>query len=291
MITLKNNYANILKNHKILCMPSCLVVEMMTKLYSQVSTINLSGNLPNVTPDLLILLRRLTFNLKTTTDAHRQSRIRFFIGDWADDKLRARKLFFNIMSRLGFISELLGAVEKGLLFRAIEEMTGEWSELDVIMEKTCGKEVGDGRLPQCGNYRSGNPSNWQHSMADAVLSLDFEKELEDPEMSLMLVCYNRIKQSLLQEAAAIEKKNGSNRRIDPDRVLCASDEDIAISCPKCTLMTESLRKGTTEVIHKRYAPLKARRISLRKSSEATSNALRQNRFVMPPSLAGISGRR
>lgn len=308
MAAIRSGYANMLNENRIQYMPSCLVVEMMTKLYSQVSTINISGNLHNVVPDLLILLRRLTFNLKTTADAYEESRIKFFIGDWKQDKLRARKLFFNLMSRLGYMSELLGGVEKRLLFRAIEEMTVEWSNLDGIMEGKCRERRCSVNCDTCRCFRSDSAQNWHGVMARTILELDAKADY-GAVSHLLLVCYDRIRKSLLAAIEAEERKAGAATRFSPDKILCVSNEEVPIACPTCAGMTDSLRSGGTEVIRKSYGdtavfvgvspkpksarPVPRERISLRRVSEAKSNALRANRrYLMPPSLADIGhGRR
>lgn len=306
MAAIRSGYANILNENRIQYMPSCLVVEMMTKLYSQVSTINISGNLHNVVPDLLILLRRLTFNLKTTAAAYQESRIKFFIGDWKQDKLRARKLFFNLMSRLGYMSELLGAVEKKLLFKAIEEMTAEWASLDQIMEGKCRERRCAVDCDTCRYFRSDSPNGWHGIMAKTILDLDSKADYGSVT-HLLLVCYERVRKSLLWAIEEVERKTGATRKFTPEKILSVSNEELPISCPTCAVMTDTIRKGTTEIIRRNYdagytsekgrlGPTRMRtgeRISLRKVSEAQAQALRQNRrYLMPPSLADISqGRR
>lgn len=308
MAAIRSGYANILNENRVQYMPSCLIVEMMTKLYSQVSTINMSGNLHNVVPDLLILLRRLTFNLKTTADAYEEARIKFFIGDWKQDKLRARKLFFNLMSRLGYMSELLAGVEKRLLFRAIEEMTAEWANLDQIMEGKCRERRCTRECDTCRYFRSDNPNNWHGIMAKTILDLDARTDY-GAVTHLLLVCYERVRKSLLLAIEEVEKQTGATQKFSPDKILCISNEEIPISCPTCAGMSDSFRRGTTEIIRKNYTGPSANtgvrprpsatrvngegRISLRKVSETRAEGLRKNRrYLMPPSLADISyGRR
>lgn len=288
MTLITGNYANILKNCKILYMPSCLIIEMMTKLYSQVSMINISGNIHAVVPDLLILLRRLNANLRRTSEAYEQTRIKFFIGDWRDDKLRARKLFFNLMSRLGYLCELVGRVERDLLFMAIEDMGREWGNLDHIMEDKCReREFRGKRGPTCRYFRSSSVDSWQQSMANILLSLDTIAEYDDPDTYLILLCYKRIKTQLLREIAAIESKTGTVGKFSPDKILCVSEEDLPITCPSCMLMTECRRNSET-ACRQAGTQRVARRISLKKVAESPMNEIR-NRYLMPASLADING--
>lgn len=292
---LRNNYANILNQKRILYVPSCLIVEMMTRLYSQVSTVNLTGTMHHVVPDLLVLLRRLGANLRTTAKAYQEKRIRFFIGDWRDDKLRARKLFFNVMSRLGYISELLAPIERKIIYQAVEKLTEEWLRLDEIMEsRAAERKTCTGSCDTCRYFRSEHPGNWRQIMANIILALDAENERED-DTYLILLCYKRVKMHLVKAIEESERRNSVVEKFNPDRILVVSNEDLSITCPTCTLMTDSLRKGTSEVIHRNYrgsVSADKSRISLKKSSEEKMAQLNKpqttRRYVMPPSLASIS---
>lgn len=286
MTAIRSSYADILNDYKILYVPSCLVVEMMTRLYSQVSMVSLSGGVQNVVPDLLILLRRLTHSLKTTADAYESERIRFFIGDWKSDKLRARKLFFNLMSRLGYISELLGAVEKNLLFKSIEEMTVQWSALDRIMEDKCdlGKCRESCRL--CRYFRSDSPENWQMVMAKIILDLDASAEYPDADTYLILLCYDRIGKTFARAIDTLQRRKTVARRFSPSRILCVSGEDVAVNCAKCGQTSNSLRRGRTDVIHRDYDTVRLEKTPSRRVSVKPAAPLR-GRYPMPPSLAGM----
>lgn len=286
MAVIHSEYAGILKSFKILYMPSCLIIEMMTKLYSQVSMINISGNIHSVIPDLLILLRRLNRNLHCTAEAYQESRIKFFIGDWKNDKLRARKLFFNLMSRLGYLSELVGTVERHLMFKAIEDMGRRWGALDRIMEEKCREESFKSSCDICRYFRSDSQNSWQQTMAKILISLDRGAEYDDPETYLILLCYKRIKTQLLREIAAIENKQGVGGTFSPDRILCISEEDLPITCPNCMLMTESSRNTTA--LPSQYRDQKTtRRFTLKRGAEERANEIR-NRYLMPTSLASIT---
>ena len=303
MTRLRNDYANTLTEKRILYMPSCIIVEMLTKLYGQVATINLSGNLHNVTPDLLILLRRMQHNLRVTAEAYEQSRIRFFLGDWRDDKLRARKLFFNIMSRLGYVSELLEHVERNMLFAAIEGMTAEWTALDRIMDAKAEGDGGGGACAACRYFRDCNTETWKQTMADIVLGLDGEADYGEAD-HLILLCYGRVKQFLLSAIKDIERRNGTPGKFNPDRIAVVSKENVRMSCPKCSAMTASIRKDGTQVIEDHYpysayagdaagkhgasSPPRRRPRRLVQKNASEADAAHFKRHIMPPSLASLS---
>ncbi|MCD8141228.1 MAG: hypothetical protein LUE17_15935 [Planctomycetaceae bacterium] len=287
MTEMRSKYANILNENKILYMPSCLVVEMMTKLYSQVSMINLSNSIITVMPDLLILLRRLTHNLRTTATAYREERIRFFIGDWKTDKLRARKLFFNLMSRLGYMCQLLGTVDRNLLYKAIEEMSSEWNALDTIMEQ---KREASRCLYDCAScryFRPDSADNWEQMMAKTVLELDEEVTYPDDETYLVLLCYERIRAVVLGAIQELLRRTGGARQFEPNRILSVSNEDVPITCPKCGRMTDILRRGTTAIFRKDYANAIPEARDMKSGRRESATAV-QSRYPMPPSLAGIT---
>lgn len=265
-IPLQSNYAAILENNTILHMPTCLVVEMMMRLYSKVSLCNMSGARRNIAAATLGLLRRLTHNVNETVRAYAESRIRNFLGDWAVDRKRARKVFFNLLSRLGYICELVEPDDRRLLFGAVEDMNAAWLRLDSVMEE-------QGRERACGknacvvnrHFRSEHPLIWKEMMASTLLELNAADDGSEPGTVLVLLCYRRIRSNLLRTVEELEKRNGFAIGLDADRVLCLSNEDMTISCPKCVMMTDSLRSGTTEVIHKGYRRVNSSRYHRRQT--------------------------
>lgn len=260
------SYADILDNKKILYMPSCLVVEMMTKLYSQVSKISVTGSLSHIVPDLHLMLNRMTYNLQTTARAYRESRIKFFIGDWKDDKLRARKLFFNTMSRLGYVCELTDAVEKEVLYGAVEDMSAAWGELNRTMEEKSARPRSANGVHTCLYFRSQHPASWRQRMAQAILSLNDRGDTAEPDSHLILLCYKRIRSVMLKAIEEIERKTSVTRKFSPEKILCVSHEDIPISCPTCTTMTDSLRQGTCEIASDDFPSPGSDTVVIRKST-------------------------
>lgn len=288
MTAISNRYVSVLNDHKILYMPSCLIVEMLTKLYSQISSINVSGEPHHVAPDLVVLLQRMTENIDATAEAYRENRIRFFIGDWKEDKLKARRLFFNIMSRLGYIAELLGEHERLVLYNAIEDMTESWGELDRIMEDRSDVKCGRKSCDTCNYFRSyfrcNHPDNWKQVMANIILSLDEEAVYDEPGTYLILLCYRRLKLALMSAIENIERKMRKQRKFPEGKILYISNEEVNISCPKCNVMTESLKIGDTNAARQEYEKARSQRISLKRNHSAESL---RGRYPMPPSLASM----
>lgn len=288
MAAARSSYAEILNDCKIMYMPSCLIVEMMTKLYSQVSKVNLSGVVQHIVPDLVILLRRLTQNLRATADAYQAERIRFFIGDWKSDKLRARRLFFNLMSRLGYLCDLFGSVDRKILFESIEEMTAEWTALDKIMEEKCGKGTCMADCCSCRYFRSDSVDNWQAVMGKTILELDATAEYPNAETYLILLCYERVGKAFVNAIETLQRRKAETKRFSPKRILCVSNDDVFVSCPKCGMMTETFRRGNTEAIRKDYEDASPARAKKKYGRIAPRKTELRGRYPMPPSLAGIA---
>lgn len=245
MAYLGNDYATALSEKRILYVPSCVIVEMLAKLHEQMSAVNIAGSLHNVTPDLLILLRRMQRNVHVTAEAYDQGRIRYFIGDWNDDKRRARRLFFNIMSRLGYISELLEKVERSMLFAAIEGVTAEWAALDRLMDaKADERKCHAGGI--CNARCHCGDASWRQAMAESIAGHQ-DTPGDAPADSLFLVCYNKAKWQLLAAVKDVMRYNGVSERLTSDRVLSVSKETAPLVCQKCTepCSASALRESRT----------------------------------------------
>lgn len=236
----QNAYAEILLTKKILYMPSCVVVEMMAKLYSQIFAINKAGVMNGSVPELLRLLRRMRANLRATAEAYGNAHIRFFVSEWKDDRLRARKIVINTMAHLRFLAGMIAYEERGQIQEAIEGMTSAWTELDRVMDAKAGRKNSD---TVCRYFCNRAPENWKVAMANNVLTLE-EDEGNQAEDSgcLVLICFGKIKRSLVTAIEAIERRQGHPGRFNPDRILAVSDEDVLFSCPTCLEMAGSVGK-------------------------------------------------
>ncbi len=262
-------------------LPSCVVVEMMARLFSQVSQINLSGNIHNLMPDLLVLLRRMSTNLHATAESYRADRIGFLVGSWKEDKLRARKLFFDLMSRLGYISELLGAVEKALLYRAIEEMSKEWAELDRLMEANLRTRLTASSPPSesAKQLRPDSLDEWREMLVASAADLR-TRAAEEPDLCLVLLCSETARKALIDVVSAASPGNDTI----PDIIIAIHHQDAPVSCPRCALLTESLRN--TDAPEYRRSGSTSRKV---RDSRRGVTIIR-GRQPMPPSLAGMSSR-
>ena len=268
--TLSGDYAGIVKNNKFLYVPSCVIVEMMDRLYHQVALVDLSGNLHTVVPDLLVLIRRLNRNLHCTAEAYREERIKNFIGDWKNDKVRARKLFFNLMSRLGYLSELVGKVERRLLYQDIEVMGREWAELDKIMEKNCSSGGLGKNCTLCGQFQSVEAEHWRHIMVNLLLYLNATASYPDDKTYLILLCYKQLRNKVLNQLAQMRELKDATRDVLATRILCITDEDQQPFCSACAHLTANTR------VHERLPSLKDT-VPLLRPSSATSVKPAQSR--------------
>lgn len=255
----QNAYAEALSEKRILYMPSCVVVEMMTKLYSDIFAIDFAGPgaLNRAVPEIVALLRKMTTNLRVTADAYNRSHIRFFIGDWTTggDKLRARAMFRNIMERLGSIERMVGEAGRMMLYGAIEEMTPAWIALDRVMDSKV-TEVREARARKksgktggWSHFRNRHPKNWKRAMAHVLRMLHQDAEHGEGEY-LVLLCFEQIKQQLLGAIKEIEQENTEEnrrmRKFDPDCILAISQENVSFTCATCLELIDSIGKQSLD---------------------------------------------
>ncbi len=246
-------FADSLRKTNVLSLPSCVIVEMMTHLYSQIFAINLSGDLADAARRILPLLARMRENLRAAGEAY-ASRIRFFVGDWNDDKIRARRQFFNIMSRLGSVSSMVGHDDRDRLYGEIEGLTEEWIALDRTMDAQAKGAKCDS---VCRYFRNRNPSTWRQTMANIILTLDEEAEYGEGQ-HLVLLCYDKMRRLLLSTIDATERKRGRPGRFRADRIIAVSDGNVPFSCPTCLEMADI--DGSGEVDEKYPEEVYARTI-------------------------------
>lgn len=271
---INSDYATVLKTKKFLFMPTCIIVEMLNNLYKRVATINLSGSQHAVVPDLLVIMRRLNGNLQCTVDAYRNSRIGLFIGDWEEDKLRARKLFFNLMTRLGYLNDLISGFEKRLIYSSIEAMGRNWFALDkLLLRKTTDKQASINNAITR-HFRNADFENWRALMANMILYLHSISDYPDKDTYLILVCYEELRNQLLNEIGRIEIKNRIGCNFPRERVVSASPEETALNCGACSLACcrrDAERRGQTMVAPKPAGAV----VSLKRVKERQLNSLRR----------------
>ncbi len=243
MSVLKSDLAAVLKNNHILFIPSCVIVSMLAEFYSRVSTIGPAALAKGAAKNLAILLRRLAANLQSAADAYGSSRARFFSGDWREDRLRARALYFNLVARLGYLGGFLEAAERDLMRRIVGDMHRSWAALEDAMKKDCGAcGTGGSEKCSCRYFRSTHPACWRSIMARTVMAMHNETAGDRPDTILILLCYTRVKAHILRELSKLEcQKTVPGERFSPGRILCLSEDDRGITCPKCLMLTEELR--------------------------------------------------
>lgn len=245
MARTQSSYANYVQNYRILYIPTCVIIEMMTRVYSQISQVNPTDSVSTPTKQLLSLIHRFLFDIRCTSKAYQDKRIKFFIGDWRDDKYRAEKIFTNLMSRLRYLASRLDSESRGQLLDSTRALNYEWDGLGRILAmRSTGDDDEPGERVACRYFRSLNASCWQQIMANIVLTLDNRAEYEETDSYLLLLCYARVRNRILRKIAEIETKMGISDKFNPDKILCVSDEDIPISCPSCMKMTENHNQFT-----------------------------------------------
>ncbi len=96
-----NTYASLLSGNRIRYVPSCLVLQMILKFSSRLSMMNAGGGLETLCPDLTAFVRQLTVNILHTANAYKNRGSMLFPGDWKSDCPRIRKVFHDILARVG----------------------------------------------------------------------------------------------------------------------------------------------------------------------------------------------
>lgn len=235
---------------------------MLTRLYSQVTCLSTVPDPDAIVGDLVAHLNDMTRNMKATSEAYREGRILSFIGNWDEDKRRARKLCFNILSKLGYLVERLTADDRHFVKLAMKRMSAAWIDLNEIMKVKSKRFVSDN-----GEEESDEFGCWQTRLAQAILSLEDRADYSAPDTYLVLLCYKQIK-TLLADAILdiqIQQKNETNVKPKPfpfDKLMYISDEDVCLDCAKCMQMIDSFRRDATTIIHSSYANAKLKDDSL-----------------------------
>ncbi len=227
-------YADALRKNTIHYLPSCVIAEMMTNLYSRIFAIYASGDLSGAVGRILPLLAKTRDNIRATCEAY-GGRVAFFVGDWGSDKLRARRQFFNIMSHLGHVAAMAGHDDRDRLYGAIEGLAEEWIALDRTMDGRA-KRTGAGTV--CRYFRSRNRTTWKQTMANVILTLDEEVEHREGE-HLVLICYEKMRRLLLAAIDGIQRRQGRPGRFPAERILAVSGENVPFSCPTCLEMADA----------------------------------------------------
>lgn len=227
MSAIADDYVKTLSSGKILYMPSCLVVEMMAKLYASVSSISICDDICRIAPDLMALLGRMTGCLAATSDAIREGRIRKLVGDWRADKARARRLFLGIMSRLGYLRELIGEHGRRVLRDSLEEMTAAWNELDRIIQDCARNGETLDACENCGTFRCEQACCWRNALTEIAADPDGT----NPDTAVLLICYGQVRTKVLRLAP-----------VKPERVVCIANDGRPLSCRSCYLTAEPARR-------------------------------------------------
>lgn len=237
-----SNYATLISTKKILYVPICVIIERMATLDSQLFWANKSERLTeDVQQTMLFMLNRFLTELHHTSDAYENGRVGLFMGDWKEDRLRADKIFTNLLNNLrkvGVARTVRGnRAEFGNFAKTLPD---EWDRLYSILEKKCRLEYSKNAGDTSNYFHSSSPTNWQRTMASIILSLDNRVTYADPDTYLILLCYSRIKAQFLRQIETMQVKYGDQEKFNKDKILCVSDVDVCLSCPTCMRFTAEI---------------------------------------------------
>ncbi len=275
MTAVNSFYLSVLKNKRIVYMPTCLTIERMTKLYSHVSKIQSQADLARQLRGLLFLLYYFTYEVVATCEAYEESRIKFFVGDWKQDRNRARRLFLNLQVRLAYIGDQVDPASRSEILELSEKLGAAWDHMREILDMRSGPTTVQDSCSRCRYFRSTNTACWQQIMAKAVLSMGGLEDCRDRDSYLMLMCYNRVKAQLVREIDKLERKYNVNDKFPADKILCISDDDTATGCPNCMTMVDSMNKE----VH--YDTRRITKVATRRLGHRTPRVTRDTHLAMP----------
>jgi hypothetical protein len=249
-----NGYVFMLNSNKVVYLPTCLLFHMITKCFSEMSVVNMAGSVATMVSDVQGLIGRLTDSFTATARASEENRILHFPGDWKNDRVRMRNTLNNVVARIGYMGELVGQTERKKLYGMVERLSGAWTSLIRILDGKNTREMQEAtRLPCVSYFRSENPDTWKQTMAQMLLSLDAEVSKQSPGRRLILLCHRRVRLALLKEIESIERKQYAQMLFSPDKILCVYNDDLPVTCPTCTKMTETTSKKSTRLaVRKNY---------------------------------------
>lgn len=282
----ERGYADVLAGNRILCIPSCIVVQLIARCFSEISMVNMAGERSRMAPDTASLVRGLAGNFDAARRAHADPSVHFFPGDWRNDKSRARRLLYDVMSAIGYMAELVGQADRETMYGAVRVLVDAWTELEKLLDEKIALRRRQGGPNKCGSiyFRNENADTWKSAMANAILELHGDSVYSSPEDVLLLVCYRRVRGALLQGIEAMERKTWAVKRFPQDKIVCAFDDDLPITCPTCTRMTDTVRKSTRKTIRTGYLKQNHRRETERGQTRVTRTA---GALPLPPSLRGL----
>lgn len=250
MSKIVSNYATLISDKKIIFLPTCIVIEIMATMHGHVMRMPVTGRLTEAHLGIMaLLLARFTNDLQSTAGAYEAGKVRMFMGDWKLDRLKADRIFFNMMERLEEICNRYFDRYRPRLRAMIRDLKREWTRLYRLLDMKSGAGDRCDRDSAVRYFHCNDPKSWRKTMASIVLSMaeTFCDELSaDANAYLLLLCYTRLKASLIAQIEELQQRSGRRVNFDESKILCVSEQDIRISCPICVSFTEDIAKSKKE---------------------------------------------
>ncbi len=234
MSAYSRQYVSILNSREILYLPTCLIVEMMAKLLFRLADREEESDADTAVSELADDLNAFHLALLSTRIAYDSGKMRFFIGDWKNDRDTVRNALIYLLDRLRDLSERAGPANR----RVFEGLVGSTSGEGLSLIATLDNQIEEGRtgssVRSCHYFRSMHAPGWRRVMARTAVVLDHGAHYRDDRTSLLLLCYRCIKQQLVTEIKGMGRKLTHERQFNPDRLLVVSEGDTPASCPDCS---------------------------------------------------------
>lgn len=245
-----SNYATLIREKKIIFVPTCIIIETMATMHGHIMRLPVSGRVTDGhLAVIVLLLARFTNDLQSTVDAYETGKVKMFMGDWKLDRVKAYRIFASMAERLDDICNRCFDRYRPRLRAMIRDVKREWMRLYRMLDMKSGtaeRREGDTMVRY---FHCNDTKSWRRTMGSIILSMAeaFERDLRaDVDLYLLLLCYTRLKTSLLTQIEELQQRQVSRIKFDEAKILCVSDQEIRISCPICVKFTDEIAKGGSD---------------------------------------------
>ncbi len=240
-----SNYARLVEKEQILYVPTCLIIEIMASAHQFLARVLLNNRLSIDSTGFVIgIIKSVLSDLRCTCEAYQYGKVRMFLGDWYNDRVKAEQVFNHMILNAERLHQEAAAPHKDSLGETIWKMKNEWIRLCRILDSKMAARSG-ARQSEPRYFHCFDPSHWETTMAMILLQLHETAAYEGPNARLLLLCYSGIKNSLVNRLKEIQSRSYYSLRFDPERIAVISPEQGCGSCPQCLAYNRGMSRQTS----------------------------------------------